>query len=109
MVLTSLRAAASPFTTTMLKPVADKIVNMVFTDEGKAIIEADYEEKGWSAYIMWKQNPSKGWVESSVRRLIRKHEKTGTMGRRPGISSQEEPGTHTDTHEEDLYCPKNDQ
>ena len=87
---------------------------MVFSDEDKAIIKNDYEEKGWSAYRIWKEHPAKGWVESSVRRLIRKFEATGSMDRRSGsgrprtatteenaevveelISSQEEPGTHT--------------
>ena len=85
-----------------------------FTDEDKAVIRNDYDEKGWNAYNIWKEHPSKGWVESSVRRLIRKYEETGSMDRRPGsgrprtattqenaeivdeeISSQETPGTHT--------------
>ena len=85
-----------------------------FTDEDKAVIRNDYDEKGWNAYTIWKEHPSKGWVESSVRRLIRKYEETGSMDRRPGsgrprtattqenaeivdeeISSQETPGTHT--------------
>ena len=83
---------------------------MTFSNEDKAIIKNDCEEKGWSAYRIWKEHPSKGLVESSVRRLIRKYEETGSMDRRPGagkpdpfqlkkmkveklISSQEEPGT----------------
>ena len=87
---------------------------MVFSDEDKAIIKNDYDEKGWNAYNIWKNHPTKGWVESSVRRLIRRYEETGTMDRQPGsgrprtattdenvevveelISSQEEAGTHT--------------
>ena len=89
-------------------------VIMVFSEEDKAVIKNDHEEKGWNAYRIWKEHPSKGWVESSVRRLIRKFEETGTMQRRKGsgrprsattdqnideveemICSQEEPGTHT--------------
>ena len=87
---------------------------MTFSNEDKAIIKNDYEEKGWSAYRIWKEHPSKGWVESSVRRLIRKYEDTGSMDRRSCagrprsvsteeneesveelISSEEEPGAHT--------------
>ena len=40
---------------------------MFFSEEDKAVIKNDYEEKGWSAYRIWKEHPSKGWVESSVR------------------------------------------
>ena len=57
---------------------------MVFSDEDKAIIKNDYDEKGWNAYNIWKNHPAKGWVESSVRRLIRRYEETGSMDRQPG-------------------------
>ena len=58
---------------------------MVFSDEDKAIIKNDYDEKGWNAYNIWKNHPAKGWVESPVRRLIRRYEETGPMDRQPGF------------------------
>jgi transposase len=83
---------------------------MVFSEEDKAIIKNDFEEKGWTPYRIWKEHPNKEWDQRSV--------KTGTMARKEGsgrpvtvsteensekveemICSQEEPGTHTSSRE----------
>ena len=31
---------------------------MVLTDKQKAVIENDFNEKGWNAYKIWKEHPS---------------------------------------------------
>jgi len=87
---------------------------MVFSSEDKAVIKNDFEEKGWTAYKIWKEHPTKKWVLRSVQRLVNKIKETGPFERRPGsgrpvtatteengvlvemlICSQEEsPGTH---------------
>ena len=41
----------------------------VFSEKDKAIIENDFEERGWSAYTICKEHAGKGWVLSSVKRL----------------------------------------
>ena len=87
---------------------------MVFSAEDKAIIKHYYVDKDISAYRIWKDNPEKGWNKWSVKRLVKRLDKYGTMDRRLGsgrpitastdenqeevddlICSQEEPGTHT--------------
>ena len=78
---------------------------MVFSEEDKAVIKNDHEEKGWNAYRIWKEHPSKGWVESSVRRLIRKFEETGTMQRRKGSGRQRSATTDQNIDEvEEMIC-----
>ena len=86
---------------------------MVFSEEDKAVIKNDFEEKNWSAYQIWKNHTSKKWDYSSVKRLIKKIKETGSTDRRPGsgrptticteenmnlieelVCSQEEPHSH---------------
>ena len=86
---------------------------MVFSNEDKAIIQNDYEEKNWSAYKIWKNHPSKKWCYSSIKRILQKFRETGSMKRKHGsgrpttvsteenmdlieelICSQEEPHSH---------------
>ena len=57
---------------------------MVFSSEDKAVIKNDLEEKGWTAYKIWKEHPTKKWVLRSVQRLVNKIKETGTFERRPG-------------------------
>ena len=69
---------------------------MVFSNEDKIIIQNDYEEKGWSAYKIWKNHPSKKWDYYSVKRLMKKFRETGSMDRGHGsgrprtVSTEEE-------------------
>ena len=76
-----------------------------------------YEEKGGTAYTIWKEHKSNGWVLSSVQRLVKRFKMTGIMDRKSGsgqptatteenadlveslICSQEEPGTHKSPRE----------
>ena len=57
---------------------------MVFSSEGKAIIKNNYEEKGWTAYRIYKEQKSKKWVLSSVQRLLKRFKEYGSMKRRTG-------------------------
>ena len=57
---------------------------MVFSSEDKAVIKNDFEEKGWTAYKIWKEHPTKKWVLRSVQRLVNKIREIGTFERRPG-------------------------
>ena len=97
-----------------LQSVSFPCRKMVFSDDDKAVIKNDYVEKGWSAYRICKEHPTKKWYKGSVQRLINQFKENGTMKRRPGsgrprsaitpeneeivkqlICSQEEsPGTH---------------
>ena len=92
---------------------------MVFSDHDKAVIKNNYVEKGWSAYLICKEHPTKKWHKGSVQRLINEFKVNDTMKRRPGsgrprsaitpeneeifaqlIRSQEEsPGTHMSPRE----------
>ena len=81
-----------------------------FSETEKAVIENDYLEKGWCPHTIWAQHPSKGWDRTSVWRLVKKIEETGSTGRRKGSgrpvtvateiveelaqSQEDKPGTH---------------
>ena len=56
---------------------------MVFSDEGKAIIKNDLENR-WSAYKICKQHPMKKWHKGSVQKLINRFKEHGTMDRKVG-------------------------
>ena len=60
------------------------IAIMVFSNEDKAIIKNDLEEKGYTAYKIWKEHQSKGWVLSSVQQLVKRFKTSGTMERKSG-------------------------
>ena len=57
---------------------------MVFSKENKIIIQNDYEEKGWSAYKIWKDHSSKNWTYTSVNRLLNRFKDRDTMNRKEG-------------------------
>ena len=44
----------------------------------------NYEEKGWSAYKIWKDHSSKNWTYTSVNRLLNRFKNRGTMNRKEG-------------------------
>ena len=87
---------------------------MVLSSADKAVIEACFIEKGWKGAKIIREFPGKGWTKSSVNRLIKKLDTTGTTDRKRGsgrpcsvstddnidnvcelIASQEDtPGTH---------------
>ena len=87
--------------------------SMVFSDKDKAIIE-NVLLKRTGQRTKYGKNGSKGWVLSSVKRLVKKFKEAGTMERKGGsgrpvtataienqmevdelICSEEEPGSHT--------------
>ena len=57
---------------------------MVFSFEEKAVIKNDFLEKGWTAYRICKEHPTKGWNKVSVQRLLKRFKETGTMDRKKG-------------------------
>ena len=87
---------------------------MVLTDKQKAVIENDFNEKGWNAYKIWKDHPSFECSRMAVHNLIKKIKETGSTERRKGsgrpvtatteenasifeeliCSQEDEPGTH---------------
>ena len=57
---------------------------MVFSAEDKAIIKHLFVEKGYTAYRIWKENPQRKWDKTSVKRLTKRYEQTGSMDRKKG-------------------------
>ena len=87
---------------------------MVLTDKQKAVIENDFNEKGWNTYKIWKEHPSFECSRMAVHNLIKKIKETGSTDHRKGsgrsvtaiteenasifeelvYSQEDEPGTH---------------
>ena len=57
---------------------------MVLSQADKHVIEAVFKEKGWRVARIIKEFPSKNWCKSSVNRLIKKVEQTGSIARKKG-------------------------
>ena len=77
---------------------------MVFSKQDKIITQNDYEEKGWSAYKIWKDRPSKNWTYTSVKRLL-KCFKDDTMNRKEGSVRSRSVTTEENTDlTEELIC-----
>ena len=55
---------------------------MVLTDKQKAVIENDFNEKGWNAYKIWKEHPSFECYHMAFHNLIKKINETGSTERR---------------------------
>ena len=78
---------------------------MVFSKEDKIIIQNDYEEKGWSAYKIWKDHSSKNWTYTSVKRLLKRFKDSGTMNRKEGSGRPRSVTTEENTDLiEELIC-----
>ena len=95
---------------------------MVLTNKQKAVIENDFNEKGWSTYKIWKKHPSFKFSRMVVHNLIKKIKETGSTEHRKGsgqsvtttteenasifeelVSSQEDaPGTHNSIRQSHL-------
>ena len=87
---------------------------MVLTNKQKAVIENDFNEKGWNAYKICKEHPSFECSRMAVHNLIKKIKETGSTERCKGsgrpvtatteenasifeelvCSQEDEPGTH---------------
>ena len=57
---------------------------MVLTNKQKAVIENDFNEKGWNTYKIWKEHPSFECSRMAVHNLIKKIKETGSSGRLRG-------------------------
>ena len=92
---------------------SDERNKMVLTDKQKAVIENDFNEKGWNAYKIWKEHPIFECSHVTVHNFIKKFKETGSTERRKKsdrpvtvtteenasifeelVCSQEEPGTY---------------
>ena len=71
---------------------------MVFSKEGKIIIQNDYEEKGWSAYKIWKDHSSKNLIYTYVKRLLKRFKDSGTMNRKVGSGQPRSVTTEENTN-----------
>ena len=50
---------------------------MVLIDKQKAVIENDFNEKGWNAYKIWNEHPSFECSRMAVHNLIKKSRRLG--------------------------------
>ena len=78
---------------------------MVFSNEEKAVIKNDFNEKQWSAYCMCKEHPTKNWNKVSVQWLLNRFKENGSMDKRP-VSGRLRTATTAENEEivEDLTC-----
>ena len=78
---------------------------MVFSNEEKAVIKNDFNEKQWSAYRICKEHPTKNWNKVSVQRLLNRFKENGSMDRKSG-SGRPRTATTAENEEivEDLIC-----
>ena len=51
-------------------PNSDECNKMVLADKQNAVIENDFNEKGWNAYKIWKEHPSFECSRMAVHNLI---------------------------------------
>ena len=78
---------------------------IVFSKEDKIIIQNDYEEKEWSAYKTWKNQSSKNWTYTSVKRLLKRFKDSDTMNRKEGSGRPRSVTTEESTDLiEELIC-----
>ena len=81
------------------------LFTMVFSKEDKIIIQNDYEEKGWSAYKIWKDHSLKNWTYTSVKRLLKRFKDSGTMNRKESSGQPRSVTTEENTDLiEELIC-----
>ena len=83
---------------------------MVLTDKQKAVIENDFNEKGWNAYKIWKEHPSFECSHMAVYNLIKKIKENASTerckrGGRPVPTTTEENASIF----EDLDCTQEDE
>ena len=60
------------------------LFKMLFSKEDKTIIKNDYEEKGWSAYKIWKDCSLKIWTYTFVKRVLKRFKDSDTINREEG-------------------------
>ena len=57
---------------------------MVFSNEVKANFKNDFLERGWNAYKIFKEHPTKSWNRVSIYRLLKRFQEDNSMDRRAG-------------------------
>ena len=83
------------------------LFTIVFSKEDKIIIKNDYEEKGWSAYKIWKDHSLKNWTYTSVKRLLKSFKDSGIINRKEGSGRPRSVTTEKNTDLiEELICPQ---
>ena len=83
------------------------LFTIVFSKEDKIIIKNDYEEKGWSAYKIWKDHSLKNWTYTSVKRLLKRFKDSGIINRKEGSGRPRSVTTEKNTDLiEELICPQ---
>ena len=55
-------------------------LKMILSDADKTIIK-HYQEKGYTSYTIWHDNPDKHWDKNSVEQLLKRFETFGTTKR----------------------------
>ena len=68
------------------------------------IIQNDYEERGWSAYKIWKNHSAKKRTYTSVKRLLKHCKDNGTMNRKEGYDQPRSVTTENTDLIEELIC-----
>ena len=82
---------------------------MVFFNEEKAVIKNDFLEKGWNAYKICKEHPTKSWNRVSVYRLLKIFQEDNSMDRRAGSGRQQTITTEENENLiENLICSQED-
>ena len=101
---------------------------MAFTEEDKILIKVLRQEHGYGARRLLNEFSNKGWCLSSVNKLLKKIDETGTVKRKPGsgqkrttrtvenvelverlaLSQENAPGTHRTVRQiaRDIGIPK---
>ena len=80
------------------------LFTVVFSKEAKIIIQNDYEERGWSAYKIWKNHSAKKRTYTSVKRLLKHCKDNGTMNRKEGYDQPRSVTTENTDLIEELIC-----
>ena len=82
---------------------------MAFTKEDKILIKVLRKEKFYGAKMLMKEFPNKGWCLSSVSKLLKKIDQTGTVDRKSGSGKKRTSRTteHVDAVEELVQSQEN--
>jgi hypothetical protein len=82
---------------------------MSFTKEDKILIKVLRKEKFYGAKMLMKEFPNKGWCLSSVSKLLKKIDQTGTVDRKSGSGKKRTSRTteHVDAVEELVQSQEN--
>lgn len=90
--------------------VTDARHTMVLTKDQIAVIKNDWEEKGWTAYRIWKEHPRFNCCRTTVEKLLKKIKLTGSGERLKGSGRPITASTEANEEEcEELICSQEDE